>query len=115
MGSDSWENLVMFHFLHGDSDKGADLDSSGNWLKKSKLYTNMVNVGDGQNSTLMETFYGQGSTEEGRIAALEKSRKFERVPLLEGMTCGVVSYPADKLSSDTILGVPLVGGGYSSA
>lgn len=40
--AESWEEIVLFHFLHGDSDKGSDLDSSGAWLQDSQLYADMI-------------------------------------------------------------------------
>ena len=51
-----------------------------------------------KNVTLMETFYGPGTTLEKRVRALERSRQFERKPILEGMTCGVIAYPMDDLA-----------------
>ncbi|CAD7940851.1 unnamed protein product [Amoebophrya sp. A120] len=130
---DSWRDMVLFHFLHGDSDKGSDLDSSGAWLQDSQLYANMIRAEEQtgaeagemttsannnlpspngataelevvpltteqKNVTLMETFYGPRSTEEKRVQALERSRQFERVNILEGMTCGVIAYPLDDLA-----------------
>jgi len=115
--AESPEDIVMFHFLHGDSDKGADLDLSGTWLKDSSLYANMIasatdsgndsgTVDAATNITLMEIFYGNHSTHEGRIIGLNRSRQAQRVPLLEGMTCGVISYPLDNLRGSTITEVP---------
>ncbi|CAD7956903.1 unnamed protein product [Amoebophrya sp. A25] len=39
----SWRQIVLFHFLHGDSDKGSGLDFSGAWLQDSDVYAKMIN------------------------------------------------------------------------
>ena len=43
--ADGPEEVVLFHFLHGDSDqgdRGDSINSSGDWLKNSELYQEML-------------------------------------------------------------------------
>lgn len=115
----SWRDVVLFHFLHGDSDKEAKMNYSGGWLKNSTMYKEMLGieeeeeevflenngfsekkkkrfgkaseVPDDTDVSLMELFYGPKSTPGKRLAALERSRQREREELLDGLTCGPIA------------------------
>eukprot|EP00446_Apocalathium_sp_SHHI-4_P050094 CAMPEP_0177407228 /NCGR_PEP_ID=MMETSP0368-20130122/62982_1 /TAXON_ID=447022 ORGANISM="Scrippsiella hangoei-like, Strain SHHI-4" /NCGR_SAMPLE_ID=MMETSP0368 /ASSEMBLY_ACC=CAM_ASM_000363 /LENGTH=298 /DNA_ID=CAMNT_0018875683 /DNA_START=15 /DNA_END=907 /DNA_ORIENTATION=+ len=100
--ADSWRNVVLFHFLHGESDM-SELDVSGGWLKNSKAYKGHIDPAGfkkgsaAPKSTLMEVFFGPNSTLERRIWALEQSRQRDRVTLLDGMSCGFSSESLEKM------------------
>ena len=103
--ADGPEDVVLFHFLHGDSDqgdRGDAINSSGDWLKNSELYQNMLKSGatNGESAEdlakpLMEVFYGNDTTPNKRHLALERSRKKERKEFLIGMNCGVIAETPD--------------------
>ena len=98
--SDSWQNIVLFHWLHGDSDSAG---ASGDWLKTSDVYKRYHESVEGPSGeggimpphfTMMDVFFGDDpvlSTDEMKVRALEASRQFERKVLLtEDQHCGVI-------------------------
>eukprot|EP00392_Amoebophrya_sp_AT5.2_P015082 g15273.t1 len=106
----SLEKIVLFHWLHGDSD-GAG--TSGEWLRSSDFYKKYLQGlvleedaggvggggapggGDHPLVTMMDIFFGDNpklSSEEMKTRALEGSQQFERKMLLtETQHCGVMA------------------------
>ncbi|CAD7946461.1 unnamed protein product [Amoebophrya sp. A120] len=96
------ENIVLFHWLHGDSD-GAG--TSGEWLRNSDFYKNYLAQlgGGGENDeqgrkdiTMMDIFFGDQdskiASETMKTKALQASEQFERKMLLtETQHCGVMA------------------------
>ncbi|CAD7952130.1 unnamed protein product [Amoebophrya sp. A25] len=91
------DDIVLFHWLHGDSD-GAG--ASGEWLRNSDFYKNYLGqLVKGHDSTtpitMMDIFFGhpesQLASPEMKLRALEASQQFERKLLLtETQHCGVM-------------------------
>lgn len=104
------EDIVMFHFLNGESDTGSDLDPSGTWLRDHGHFEETMGPppcrtdSDSESCkvekvSLMDLFYGQSDEElyttpkapyenPAIRRALLASRKTERRTHLLGKPCG---------------------------